>query len=290
MDFIQEIHEARMTRNASNQRVLTYTDCCERLYLSVLIVDLLRRFPKYQRAAQNYAHLTTRYSNYKSFKPSGSDLYNFIYFVDGDDKAQDKLKDPGAAKALRSKTHLPTLQLNGILTQIANGSNPANTTSLLISLEGSLRITNQDYKNMRRAIGNFDGLTSRDKKKNVTRLLYAVRAKLRSSDIIDDLEKLAVDGNYETGLVTDNEPTVSLPDIATGPKDVVNYKYLVGAKNLMMARKVIELASRGASVPSNFIVAYLPIIKMVHDIVRAGPSFIQQLRILHKRAQKTLKD
>ena len=33
---------------------------------------------------------------------------------------------------------------------------------------------------MRRAIGNFESLTSEDRKKNVTRLLYAVRAKLRS--------------------------------------------------------------------------------------------------------------
>jgi len=28
----------------------------------------------------------------------------------------------------------------------------------------------------------------------------------------------------------------------------------------------------------------------VHDIVRAGPAYINQLRVLHKRAQKTLKD
>ena len=58
-------------------KVLTYTDCCERLYLSVLIIDLLRRFPKYKRSAQNYCNLTTRYPGYGSFKISGSDLYNF---------------------------------------------------------------------------------------------------------------------------------------------------------------------------------------------------------------------
>ena len=289
MQFIEEIHEARMTRNANNQRVLTYTDCCERLYLSLLVVDLLRRFPKYKRPAQNYAHLTTRYPNYKNFRPSGSDLYNFIYFVDGDDKAQDKLKDPGAAKVMRSKTFLPTMQINGFLTRVASGSD-ANSSSLLIGLESSLRINNTDYKNMRRAIGNLDSLTSQDVKKNVTRLLYAVRAKLRSSDIIDDLEKLAVEKNFETGLVTDNEPTISVPDIATGPQDVVNYKYLVGAKNLMLARKVLDLAVNGSVVSGNFMKAYLPIVKMVHDIVRAGPSFIQQLRVLHKRAQKTLKE
>ena len=105
LEFLQDLQEARMTRNENNQRVLTYTDCCERLYLSLLVVDLLRRFPKYFRSAQNYSHLTTRYPNYKSFKLSGSDLYNFMYFVDGDGSAQDKLKNPGAAKKMRSITH-----------------------------------------------------------------------------------------------------------------------------------------------------------------------------------------
>ena len=44
LEFMQDLQEARMTRNENNQRVLTYTDCCERLYLSLLVVDLLRRF------------------------------------------------------------------------------------------------------------------------------------------------------------------------------------------------------------------------------------------------------
>ena len=290
MDFIQEIHEARMTRDGNNLRVLTYTDCCERLYLSLLIVDLLKRFPKYKSSVQSYASRTTRYSNYNSFKASGTDLYNFMYFVSGGDDAQDKLKNPAAAKAMRKTTYLSTMQINGYLTSIGNGSDPTNALSILVSAESSLKIVNQDYKNMRRAIGNFDSLTALDKKKNVTRLLYATRAKLRSSDIIDDLEKLAVEGNFETGLVKDNEPTVSLPDIPLESKDLINYRFLVGTKNLMQAQRVVQLASRGASVPSNFITAYLPIIKMVHDIVRAGPAFINQLRVLHKRAQKSTKD
>jgi hypothetical protein len=288
MEFLQELHEARMTRNANNQKVLTYTDCCERLYLSVLVIDLLRRFPKYRSAAKNYCSMTTRYPGYKSFKITGSDLYNFIYFVDGDDKAQDKLKDPGSAKQMRLRTHLPTLQLNGYLTAIANGNEP--TGNILLGLETALRINNTEYKNMRRAISNFDTLTTVDRKKNVTRLLFAVRAKLRSSDIIDDLEKLAVEKDFETSLVKDTEPTISMPDIPIGLGDFVNYKFLVGSKNLTLARRTVELAVSGASVPASLLKSYMPIIKMVHDIVRAGPSFIQQLRILHKRAQKTLKD
>ena len=45
MDFIQELHEARLTRNTSGLKALTYTDCCERAYLTLLVLELLRRFP-----------------------------------------------------------------------------------------------------------------------------------------------------------------------------------------------------------------------------------------------------
>ena len=126
MDFIQEIHEARMTRDGNNLRVLTYTDCCERLYLSLLIVDLLRRFPKYNQSIKDYTSRTTRYSNYDSFKASGTDLYNFMYFVSGGDSAQDKLKNPAAAKVMRKTTYLSTMQINGYLTTVGKGGNPAN--------------------------------------------------------------------------------------------------------------------------------------------------------------------
>ena len=212
----------------------------ERLYLSLLVVDLLRRFPKYFRAAQNYSHLTTRYPNYKSFKLSGSDLYNFIYFVDGDGSAQDKLKNPGAAKKMRKVTHLPTLQINGFLTTIANGKNPDSSNSLFINLESAIRINNTDYKNMRRAIGNFESLTSEDRKKNVTRLLYAVRAKLRSSDIIDDLEKLAVEKNFEVGSVDDNEPDPRT-DI-TQISIICKLQVSCRCKKVISAKKTVELA------------------------------------------------
>ena len=290
MHFIEEIHEARMTRDASNARVLTYTDCCERLFLSLLIVELLRRFPKYSSSVSDYAGRTTRYTNFNSFKAGGTDLYNFMYFVTGPEEAQNKLKNPGAAKEMRKRTYFSTMQVSGYLTTISYGNEPTNAFNILLSAEQSLNITNSDYKNLRRTINNFNNLSTTEKKKTVTRLLYATRAKLRSSDIIDDLEKLAVDGNFETGLVKDNEPTISLPDMPIDTKGTVNYKFLVGTKNLMQAQRFINLASKGASVPGNFVAGYMPIIKMVHDIVRAGPAFINQLRVLHKRAQKNAKE
>ena len=291
MEFLQDLYEARLTRNDQNIRVLTYTDCCERLYLSLLILEVLRKFPTSANAAKQYAQNTGKYAGFNMFRMSGTDLYNFIYFVNGDEKALNKLKDPGAAAQMRRRTTLPTMVVNRYLAKLANGSNITDSAQMLISVENSLSISNQEYKQVRRNITNLSSLSTALVKKTVTRLVIAARAKLRTSDIIDDLEKLTVLKDLETSSVIDTEPTVSVADIPTDAlSDVANYKFLVGNSNLVMARKVVQLATQGVSIPGSFVKGYLPIIKIVHDIVRAGPAYINQLRVLHKRAQKTLKD
>ena len=57
----------------------------------------------------------------------------------------------------------------------------------------------------------------------------------------------------------------------------------------MMAKKFLDVAKTGAAVPSQFVKGYFPVVKMVDDIVKAGPSYVMNLRALHQRAQKHLK-
>jgi len=288
MDFIKDIHEARMTRNANNQRVLTYTDCCERLYLSMLVLELLDKFPAYKPQAKAYARLTATHDSYKHFRMSGTDLYNFIHFVTGDDSSLGKLKDPGAALALRKTTTLPTMAVNRYISSVAAGTN-SNQAQTFIKVETALRITNTDYKGIRRGLFNLRSLQQAEIKKLVTRLLIAARAKLRSSDIITYLESLAADKNLEVGGVTDNEPTVSVPDIVPTGRDLQMYRYFVGTENLQLTKKFLELAKQGKQIQGPMVQAYLPAIKMLDDIVKAGPSFVSAVRNTHNRAKKYLK-
>jgi hypothetical protein len=287
MEFIKEITEARMTRDSTGTRKLTYTDCCERLYLSLLVLETMRNFPQFRLPVQKYAKRTAGFESYRYYRINGSDLYNFIYLIVGDDSAQDKLKDPEAAKKLKASTKLPLADLNRYLNQLKNGQQPILTSSLFIKLENSMRIKNNDYKEIRRTLSDFEKLTKAELQRSVTKLIFAVRAKLRNSDIIDDFEKFAAIKDLETARVQDNEPTVSVPDISTAPQDIALYRYLVGADNLMQTKKFLELAKDGKSIPSSMVQAYLPAIKMLDDIVQGGPSFIQGLRTLQKRAQKS---
>ena len=284
--FISEIYEARMTRNSSDTKILTYTDCTERLYLTVLILELLSKYKTYKHFARAYAKNTTTYSSYKNFRMNGTDLYNFIYFVTGDARAMNKLKDPKSAMAKRKATSFPTMTLNRYLSKIASGTQSTDT-QLFANLESALKIRNSDYKTVRRDILNYTSLTPTTRKKAVTRLLHAARAKLRNSDIIQHLQRLITDKNLETGLVKDNEPKISVPDIGVEGRDLAMYRYLTGTKSIVQLKRFIEFALAGKSIPATIVGAYIPAIKMIDDIVKAGPGTVAILKGLHQRALKT---
>ena len=285
MDFLTELHEARMTRDSGNQRVLTYTDCCERLYLTMLVLELLRRYPQFAPVAHGYAKKTTDRDSYKHFRMYATDLYNFAHFVTGDTETIAKLKDPKSATAMRLRTTLPTMAFNRYLIGLSTGrASSNNDQQVFLNVESALHIVNTDYKAVRRNIFNLNRLSTADKKKTVTRLLYAVRAKLRSSDIIEHLEALAAVRDLESAKVRDPEPTVSIADVSVTAKDLGFYRYLLGTKNLMLAKKFIELAKDGKPIPPQMVKAYMPAIKSIDNIVKAGPAFISMLKALERRA------
>ena len=288
MDFIKEIHEARMTRGSNDQRELTYTDVRERLYLSLCILELLYKYPTYKKDATSYASLTTQWPSYKYFRPSATDLYNFIYFVDGDKDAMDKLKNPGAAWKLRQQTTVPILKLNRYLTAMGYGrALDSVDKSFLLGMETTLVIDNSEYRRTRRDIMNWEKLSTQDRRVAATRLLFACRAKLRNSDLQPMLEKFIADKNLEAMYgVQDNEPTVSKPDTPQS-NDVILYKYLFGEKsiNYPLVQQFVDRAARGETIPAHLVKAYAPAIKMLDEIVRAGPQYTNLLKIAHKRAK-----
>lgn len=285
--FLRDLHESRMTKDNGNAKKLTYTDCGERMYLTLLALETMRQYPDFKAYVQRYCKKTAGFELYKMYRIMGTDLYNFIYFLVGDSSAQDKLKDPEAAKRLRATTKLPTAAINRYINAVAQGKEPSQVNSMLMAVESAINVTNSDYKAIRRNLTNFARLTKAEKRLVSTRLIFAVRAKLRSSDIIEDFEKFAAVKNLEKASVVDPEPTVSRPDIATKPSDLALYRYLVGDKNLALTKKFLEQAKDGKAASAMMVQAYLPAIEMIDDIVQAGPAYVQQLRAVHKRAKRS---
>jgi hypothetical protein len=288
MDFIKGLHEARMTRDANNQRQLTYTDVCERLYLSLCILDLVYKYPKNKKYAVEYAGRTTAYPNYSVFRGSASDLHNFIYFATGDEQAMSKLKDPEAASKVRSNNTISLMKLNRYLSAMTyNRDMSSADKSFLLNLESELGIDNTEYRKIRRDIMNWDKLPGVERRKAATRLLFASRSKLRNSDIHPILERLVADKNLETLYgVQDNEPKASTPD-KVASNEVIMYKYLYGKEtiNFPLIKQFLDRVERGETIPAHLVKAYAPAIKMLDEIVKAGPQYTNMIKIAHNRAK-----
>lgn len=287
MDFIKDLHEARMTKDNGSSRKLTYTDCGERAYLTLLALETMRQYPDFKGYVERYCKKTAGFERYKFYRIMGTDLYNFLYFLVGDDSAQDKLKDPASAKKMKKTTFIPIADVNRYIQYVSQGRSPQQISNMLMKLESGLNITNADYKAIRRNLANFRKLTKAEKRLLSTRLIFAVRAKLRSSDIIEDFEKFAAVKDLEKASVVDPEPTVSTPDLATRTGDLALYRYLVGDRNLALTKKFLDQAKNGKAASANMVQAYLPAIQMIDDIVQGGPAYVQQLRSLQKRSKKT---
>lgn len=285
MDFIRDLHEARFTRNPNNVKSLTFNDCRERVYLILLCLEMMRHSAKFSLTVKKYANQTRGFEDFRLFRLNGTDFYNYMYFIFSKDGYQ-KLRDPESALKIKEETKVPRVELNQYLVSLAKGEAPKLPTRLFMKIEAGLQITNPDYKSIRRQLSDWEDLKLHSKKIVATKLLYAVRAKLRSSDIIDDFETWVVANDAESHYTPDTEPVISVPDIATGTDQIVLYRYLAGSENLAMLKQFIEHAKDGRSISAPMVKAYQPIIQLIDDIVQGGPGMIQQLKVLRSRAKK----
>lgn len=291
MEFVKDLQEARMTRTDSGLEKLSYNDCIDRAYLCLLILELLKHFPVHKSRAKKYAKETAQHDNYDKFRMNSTDLYNFLYLVNGKDEDLEKLRNPEAAKKARENYHPPIMSINRYLTKISHGKTLMNSSEFFINLERSLQIKNSDYKNARRVLTNFNKERRSSIKKAVTRVLYAARARLRSSDLIDDLEKVAVDRDLETSGVKDTEPVITDPDTDVinkeiQTKDLIYLQRIVGAENLRLAIEFIKLNNKGKTIPSNLSKAINPAIELLVDIIQGGQSHVARLQQLRRLALK----
>ena len=288
-EFLNDLTEARMTRNSNNQRMLTYTDCKERAYLIILMMQVMRHYRTYRETVGHYAHKTVMYREYNKLRVDGSDLYNLIYFITGDEKAIGKLKDPGSASKERQKTLISVGNLNGYLRRMKRLESPTSVDDKdLFQLERELGINNADYKTLRRRISTYGTDTQKERATTITRLLFAGRAKLSDSDFLHYFSRLALDKNLEDFTKTDPEFDTSTPDAVT-QSDVMNYRLLVDVSRLPYIAKFLDNARAGRAVVAQFVQSYAPLIIMLDDIVKAGPTYINQLKILHNRAKNSRK-
>jgi len=281
--FLKYVVEGRVVRRPGDLQRYTFQEICEKIYLSFLSISLLKNFSQTANWVKSYSRETITYGDFDRVRYSANDLHNMLAVVDGDTAITQKLSDKNAAMALRQRISVPTLAVKRYLRMLNSDY------EFLASLERALQIKSTDYKNLRLAIASFNTLDGRRKKVTTTRLLQALRAKLSGTDIARKVEEFSKKQKFELDNVVDAEVQMDADKTELSGAELNAYRILVGPSNVRRAKMAVEMAKEGKGLPSNIVSAYLPIMKMVDDIIGGGYTFVKLVQSIHERAKKARK-
>ena len=282
--FIDYITEGKMIRNSDGVSRLSFTDAADLVLLYFLALHVMRHYPS-RRFVQTYSDEVLKWQNWDYFRSSANDFYGLLNIVNGDEKIVEKLSNPKAAMLLRKRTHFPTLTAKRLLRSFSKDAPSIMDANDLLRIDNSL--PNSKYGSLRRRIANYAKLTPQDRRRAVTELEMALKARGRNSDIVDYYILFVKDYDLESTQVKDTEPTVSVADpIPADTKDIQMLRMLgVPNKDLPFAYKVLNMTTRGLGIPPRFAQAYAPVMRIINDIIKAGPGYVNLLKQVHNRAR-----
>lgn len=160
LEFIQELTEARMFRNRDTLGGKSAADLAKTVFLSLLALEIMRTLdPNYTK---KYALDTISYENFKGMRNNATDLHNLLSVLNNQLDYASKIQ-PDAAIAI------PALQIKRYLRDIENNrKDKALDRQFFYKLESFLKITDPEYKELRRSIVDW-GMNSSVEKRNIIR-------------------------------------------------------------------------------------------------------------------------
>ena len=162
----------------------TFPEITERIYISFLALTFLRSTDQGKAFTKMYADQTMAKGTFDQVRMMNNDLANMMAIVTGDPDITKKLKNKNQAQAMRQRQPIPVMAVRRYL---RTWEEPYK---FLTDLERALGITDANFRNIRRAIANYNKLDSKTQKKATTKLSQLTNSKLAGTDIHRQVQKL----------------------------------------------------------------------------------------------------
>jgi hypothetical protein len=175
--FLKYVSEAKVIRRHSDLERFTFPEVTERIYLSFLALALMSQTKETKSFVNSYAKQTMHYGTFDRVRMVYNDLANMLAIVSGDPEITKKLKNKNQAQAMRQRQPVPVMQLRRYLRTFEDHFKN------LTQLERALNIKDANYKNIRRAVSNYNKLDSRVKGQTLAKLKQMLLSKLPNTDI-----------------------------------------------------------------------------------------------------------
>ena len=175
--FLKYVSEAKVIRRHSDLERFTFPEVTERIYLSFLALAVMSQHKDTQSFAKSYADETLAKGTFDNVRMINNDLSNMLAIVAGDPEITKKLKNKDQAQAMRQRQPVPVMAVRRYLRSWEEHFRN------LTQLERSLNIKDANYKNVRRAVADYNNLDAKTKSQLMARLKQLLQSKLPNTDI-----------------------------------------------------------------------------------------------------------
>jgi hypothetical protein len=182
--FLKYVSEGRTIRRHSDLQRYSFPEITERIYLSFLALALMSQNKDTSGFVKLYTDQTMAKGTFDQVRMINNDLANMLAIVSGDPEITKKLRNKNQAQAMRQRQPVPVMALRRYMrTWDEHYRN-------LSVLERSLNITDANYRNIKRAVANFNKLDTRSQKQTIDKLKHMVQSKLPGTDLHKKIREL----------------------------------------------------------------------------------------------------
>ena len=175
--FLKYINEGKVIRRHSDLERFTFPEVTERVYLSFLALSVMSQNNTTRLFVKSYADQTLHYGTFDQVRMMNNDLANMLAIVSGDPEITKKLKNKDQAQAMRQRQPVPVMAVRRYLRSWEEHFKN------LTQLERALNITDANYRNVRRAVADYNNLDAKTKSQLMARLKQLLQSKLPNTDI-----------------------------------------------------------------------------------------------------------
>ncbi len=210
-DFIKDLNESKMYRTRQQLETTEFRDVANFAFINILTLYLLYNTYETAPVAKQYAAKTNEFRGFRSYRQSGTDLYQALHSV---------ITGNGAAnpqeKFLLNNLNVDEREVSLFLQRLSSGQAVPNAQGYLMRLERQLSITESDYKSARRIVADWNNTSDMQKRLVITRLLQYYRTNAIRSELYSVLSKVAKSKNLELPGAKMAEKPSTLKKIAVG--------------------------------------------------------------------------
>ena len=200
LEFVNDLMtEARMFRSRHGLSNYSAREMADNAFAHMIALQVLNREFKYSSVASTYAGRTASYGNFDYFRSNGTDLYAMLHSLFGKGSIT-KFNDEKNSEILLKRMRPNMTQIKGFLNHVSSsGANSDKEKRMLMQLQSMFFVNNSRLRSMKRLAGDWENLTTREKRTLVSSLYNYFRSNSSKSSLMSTLQRLSRERDYVDG-------------------------------------------------------------------------------------------